>query len=59
MVITSELLWKISGGDNFTVFASGANAVVGPLDLDAFVSYVKGLTQPCKAVIEGRVTRLN
>jgi 5'-nucleotidase len=47
------------GGDNFTVFKSGTNPVVGPVDLDALVSYVKGLVQPFSAAIEGRITRLN
>ena len=47
------------GGDNFAAFKNGANAVVGPVDLDALVTYVKGLVQPFNAVIEGRVTRLN
>jgi 5'-nucleotidase len=44
------------GGDNFRVFASGTNAVVGPVDLEAFVSYVVNLTQPFTASIEGRIS---
>ncbi len=47
------------GGDNFTVFKLGTNPVVGPLDLEALVNYVKSLVQPFTAVIEGRITRLN
>jgi 5'-nucleotidase len=47
------------GGDNFTVFAAGTNPMVGPVDLDALVTYIKGLAQPFTAVIEGRVTRVN
>jgi 5'-nucleotidase len=47
------------GGDNFTVFQSGTNPVVGPVDLDALVTYIKSLTQPFNAVIEGRITRVN
>jgi 5'-nucleotidase len=47
------------GGDNFTVFKAGANAEVGPVDIDALVDYIKGLAQPFTAVIEGRITRLN
>jgi 5'-nucleotidase len=47
------------GGDNFTVFQSGTNPLVGPVDLDALVTYIKSLTQPFNAVIEGRITRVN
>lgn len=48
-----------SGGDNFAVLPSGTNRVVGPVDLDALVSYVSSLTQPFNATIEGRIKRLN
>jgi 5'-nucleotidase len=44
------------GGDNFTVLRDGTNRVVGPVDLDALVEYVKQLPQPINPVIEGRVT---
>jgi 5'-nucleotidase len=47
------------GGDNFTVFTQATNKEVGPVDLDALVDYVKTLTQPFTATIEGRITRLN
>ncbi len=43
------------GGDGFTVFTQGANAEVGPVDLEAFITYVTGLTQPFNAGIEGRI----
>ena len=44
------------GGDGFTVLTGGTNRVVGPVDLDGLVDYVKQLPQPINAVIEGRVT---
>lgn len=48
-----------SGGDNFVVLKDGTNRVVGPVDLDALVTYVKSLAQPFTAAIEGRIKRLN
>ena len=48
-----------AGGDNFLVLASGRDRLGGPVDLDALIGYVEGLTQPFSAAIEGRVTRLN
>lgn len=48
-----------TGGDNFTVLLQGTNRVIGPVDLDALVTYVEGLTQPFSAAIEGRIIRLN
>jgi len=48
-----------TGGDNFTVFKSGTNQTGGAVDLDALIAYVKTLSQPFSAAIEGRITRLN
>ncbi len=48
-----------AGGDNFTILTSGTNRVVGPVDLDALVTYVQGLTQPFTYTVEGRIERLN
>lgn len=48
-----------AGGDNFLVLTEGANRVVGPVDLDALVTYIEGLAQPFTASIEGRITRTN
>ncbi len=50
------------GGDNFVAFKNGTETGYGPVvtvDLDALVTYIKGLAQPFGAAIEGRVTRLN
>ena len=47
------------GGDNFTVLTQGTQRVVGPVDLDALVNYIGGLTQPFDASIEGRIVRQN
>ncbi|MBB6284719.1 bifunctional metallophosphatase/5'-nucleotidase [Geobacillus subterraneus] len=46
------------GGDGFTVLTQGTNREVGPVDLDALVSYIRGLEQPFSARIEGRINRL-
>jgi 5'-nucleotidase len=48
-----------SGGDGFIVLREGTNRVVGPVDLDALVTYVGSLAQPFSAAIEGRILRLN
>jgi len=48
-----------TGGDNFTLFKSGTNQTGGAVDLDALIAYVKTLSQPFSAAIEGRITRLN
>lgn len=48
-----------AGGDNFVVLPSGVNRVIGPVDLDALVTYVQGLAQPFSIAIDARVTRLN
>ncbi len=48
-----------TGGDNFTAFKSGTNQTGGAVDLDALIAYVKSLSQPFGAAIEGRINRLN
>jgi 5'-nucleotidase len=48
-----------AGGDGFTVLSQGTGNVGGPVDLDALIAHVEGLTQPFTAVIEGRITRLH
>ncbi|MGE4560596.1 MAG: 5'-nucleotidase C-terminal domain-containing protein, partial [Desulfobulbus sp.] len=47
------------GGDKFSTLTAGADRVVGPIDLDALIEYVKSLVQPFSASIEGRVLREN
>ncbi|NKQ12886.1 bifunctional metallophosphatase/5'-nucleotidase [Pseudomonas sp. SST3] len=47
------------GGDNFTVLTEGTNRVVGPVDLDALVSYIESLLQPFGASVEGRIQRVD
>jgi 5'-nucleotidase len=44
-----------SGGDGFTTLLQGTNRVIGPVDLDACVNYIKGMTQPFGQGIEGRI----
>jgi 5'-nucleotidase len=48
-----------AGGDNFMVLVAGTNRVGGPIDLDALIAYLQGLTQPFSSAIEGRIERLN
>ena len=43
------------GGDNFSVLPAGTNRAIGPVDLDALVSYIESLPQPFSASIEGRI----
>ena len=47
------------GGDNFTILTEGQNRVVGPVDLDALVTYIEGLPQPFTGRIEGRIQRID
>lgn len=47
------------GGDGFSVLTQGANQVVGPVDLDALVAYLRGLPQPFSAIVENRIQRQN
>ena len=46
-----------SGGDGFTVFKSGLNPVIGAADIDVLVAYIKSLSQPFSAVINGRIIK--
>ena len=48
-----------NGGDNFSAFLSGTNAIKGPNDLDALLSYVKSFKAPIKCSIEGRAVRVH
>ena len=48
-----------AGGDGFTVFLSGANAVGGPLDVDALIDYIEAQTGPLVPPPLGRITRLD
>jgi 2',3'-cyclic-nucleotide 2'-phosphodiesterase/3'-nucleotidase/5'-nucleotidase len=43
------------GGDGFVVLKEGTNRSTMMTDLDAFVNYVKSLTGPISAKIEGRI----
>lgn len=47
-----------SGGDRFTLLTEGTNRVIGPVDLDALITYVKQQPQPFSAAVEGRITKL-
>ena len=47
------------GGEGYTVFKEGTNKKVGQSDLEAIISYIQKQNQPIKAVIEGRITRLD
>jgi len=47
-----------AGGDNFLVLPGGTNRVIGPVDLDALVSYVEqDLGGSVLAGLEGRIVR--
>ncbi len=46
-----------SGGSNYAILPLGINRVIGPVDLDALISYIKALPQPFSQVIEGRILR--
>jgi 5'-nucleotidase len=47
-----------AGGDAFTVLTEGTNRVVGPVDVDALVSYIEALPRPFTSLISGRIKRL-
>lgn len=46
------------GGDNFTVLRSGADKVVGPMDLDGLIDYVRQLPQPFTYSSKGRISQV-
>jgi 5'-nucleotidase len=46
------------GGDNFTMLKNGTDRVVGPVDLQALIDYVKAMPQPFNQTIVGRITTL-
>ena len=46
-----------AGGDNFTVLVQGSNRVIGPVDLDALVTFTQSLAQPVSYNTEGRIQR--
>lgn len=48
-----------AGGNNFTVLLQGQSQVGGPIDLNALIAYIRGLSQPFSVGIDGRITRLN
>ena len=43
------------GGDGFVVLREARNKVVGPVDLQALIDYVRALPQPFTAAIENRI----
>jgi 5'-nucleotidase len=48
-----------TGGDGYTVFSHGIIIVVGPSDIDAFVSYIGSLPQPVNGMADGRISRIS
>lgn len=46
------------GGDGFTVFNQGQNRETGPIDLDAFVDYLKTLQNPFTYNIDNRIQKV-
>ncbi len=47
-----------TGGDGYTGFAKGTNAVGGPFDVDALVAYMASLPEPVDAKTETRITMI-
>ncbi|MET0794339.1 MAG: 5'-nucleotidase C-terminal domain-containing protein [Polyangiaceae bacterium] len=47
-----------TGGDSFTVFTGGTNAVGGPVDLDAMIEYTEH-HNPLPIPVKNRITRLH
>jgi 5'-nucleotidase len=45
-----------SGGDGYTVFTTGTNRTMGPVDVDALVSYTGSLPQPVNVTTGDRIT---
>ena len=44
------------GGDEYFVLKEGKNRTVGPVDIDAFVNYVKTLSNPFTYDIQNRIS---
>ncbi|MCM2466621.1 bifunctional metallophosphatase/5'-nucleotidase [Methanoculleus oceani] len=47
-----------TGGDGYTAFTKGTNAVNGPFDVDALVAYMGSLPEPVDAKTETRITMI-
>jgi 5'-nucleotidase len=47
-----------TGGDGYNAFTKGTNAVSGPFDVDALVTYMESLPEPVDAKAEGRITMI-
>jgi len=48
-----------AGGDNFSILTEGTNRVVGSVDLEALVNFIKQLPSPFNYTIEGRIQTIN
>ncbi len=48
----------LSGGDGFAQLKQGANPVIGPLDRDALIAYLRALPQPVRYRQEVRIHRV-
>lgn len=48
-----------AGGDGYSTLALGTDRVIGQVDLDALIDYIKGLPSPFNYGIEGRIARIN
>jgi 5'-nucleotidase len=47
-----------TGGDGYTAFTEGTNAVSGPSDVDALVAYMEALPEPVDVKAEARITKV-
>ena len=54
----ATLNFLADGGDNFTTFKQGTNRLVGGLDIDAFVNYLKA-NNPYTATATDRVNAVD
>jgi 5'-nucleotidase len=46
------------GGDGFSVLKAGTGVVTGPIDLDALLSYLRGLGGPVAPTTDGRISQV-
>ena len=55
----SMINYLSSGGDGYTTFTEAKTITNGPVDVDAFVTYVGSLPQPVNGTVDGRIQRIN
>ncbi len=57
-IASKPTTYVADGGDDFTIMTQGKNLYTGPVDIDAFVAYLKA-NSPLTPAAPSRITRLD